>query len=451
LGAVACKQERYVEAEELMLRAITLSGSNQYYRNTRGSVRRAQGEFESAAADYRSALRLDPGLNASRRGLGICLRAVGDLSESASQLEWLVRLQPKDADAHFQLGLTLRASGHLDTALGHFRTALTLKPTDQGLRRGLAKTLLLAGNFRDGWPEYLRSLSPARLPAPDARGCPLKGTRVTVYGYEGVGDEIMAAGCIPDLVAQASAVTLYTDERLVPLFARSFPTVCCLGMDKKGAEVLVGTPEPNEAHIITPMLFPYFRPVLDAFPGRRAYLVPDSDVLAKWRQRYDRLGPGLKVGLSWRGGVDPESRSQRSIPLSHWEPVLRVRGIQFISLQYGNNAAEIEAMRKRTGVTVHYWPDTDPLANLDGFAAQMAALDLVISVDNSTVHMAGALGVPVWTLLPFAPNWRWLLEREDSPWYPSMHLLRQEKPGDWDPMLERVRADLHSRADKTSF
>jgi 2-polyprenyl-3-methyl-5-hydroxy-6-metoxy-1,4-benzoquinol methylase len=178
------------------------------------------------------------------------------------------------------------------------------------------------------------------------------------------------------------------------------------------------------------------------FPTRRRYLVADPSLVMNWRARLQELGPGLKVGVSWRGGHKPAVRQRRSIPLDRWTPVLQIPGARFVNLQYGDCAEELAQIQAATGIPVHHWSDVNPLENLENFAAQIAALDLVVSVDNSTVHFAGALGTPVWALLHFSPNWRWMLKREDSLWYQSVRLFRQPAIGDWTSVIERVAAEL---------
>jgi ADP-heptose:LPS heptosyltransferase len=148
------------------------------------------------------------------------------------------------------------------------------------------------------------------------------------------------------------------------------------------------------------------------------------------------------VGISWRGGSNPDAILRRSIELEQWSRLFSVSGVYFINLQYGDRAQELQKAQETFEVVIHDWEDADPLKDLDWFAAQIAALDLVISVDNATVHMTGALGKPVWTLLPFIPEWRWMLNREDSPWYPTMRLFRQPAPGDWESVMKKVADDL---------
>ncbi len=148
------------------------------------------------------------------------------------------------------------------------------------------------------------------------------------------------------------------------------------------------------------------------------------------------------MGISWRGGAVPEELRKRSVPLAAWQPVFAAADMQLVDVQHGETAGEIAACRDKLGVKIHHFDEIDPLRDLDGFAALLSALDLVISVDNSTAHLAGALGVPTWTLLPTGADWRWMRDRPDSPWFPDMWLLSQTAPGDWRGVLARVAAAL---------
>jgi ADP-heptose:LPS heptosyltransferase len=147
------------------------------------------------------------------------------------------------------------------------------------------------------------------------------------------------------------------------------------------------------------------------------------------------------VGVSWRT-ANPASSWQRNADLALWHRVLAQKGVRFVCLQYGDCAPTLKNIHETIGVEIYQDPEVDPITDLDGFAAQVAAMDLVISIDNSTVHLAGALGKPVWTLLPYAPDWRWMLGRQDSPWYPSMRLFRQAAPGNWESMFDEVAGEL---------
>jgi hypothetical protein len=306
---------------------------------------------------------------------------------------------------------------------------------------------LLTGDFARGWPEYewrwadpnvrLRSFSRPRWD-----GSSLSGKTILVCAEQGIGDEIMFASCIPDLVKRAGHVVLECDSRLVPLFSRSFPGV---GVSA-ACPADHGNPVPGspaiDVQIAAGSLPGYLRRSWQDFPEPHAYLVPDPGAVAKWERRYQEAGDGLNVGISWRGGRKAE-RGKRSTSLDQWADLLRTEEVSFVNLQYGGSRAEINEVSSRCGVQILDWEDANPLVNLDDFAAQIAALDLVISIDNATVHMAGALGVPVWVLQPFAPEWRWLLDREDSYWYPGVRQFRQSMPGNWGAVFERVATELN--------
>jgi hypothetical protein len=186
----------------------------------------------------------------------------------------------------------------------------------------------------------------------------------------------------------------------------------------------------------------WLRPNLASFPSRAGYLKADSTQVDLLRDRYrNQLGGRPLVGISWRGGTGANVQL-RSIPLAAWAPILAQSTFGFVNLQYGDCRADLEAVRRDLGVEILHDETVDPLKNLDDFAAQTAAMDLVISIDNSTVHMAGALNMPAWVLLPTVPDWRWMLGRSDSPWYPSVRLFRQAMAGEWAPVIERVAEEL---------
>jgi hypothetical protein len=251
-------------------------------------------------------------------------------------------------------------------------------------------------------------------------------------------DEFADAGSVRH-DATAARCILECDPRLVALFRRSYPQMDVVAESE-------ATPKlPHDVQLPIGSIAQFVRRDLASFPDRRGFLVPDESRVAAWRNRYRELPAGFTVGISWRGGADAERQRRRSIPLDRWRPLLETPGVNFVALQYGEHEDELRAVERTAGIPIHRWPDADPLRDLDGFAARIAALDLVISVDNSTVHFAGGLGVPGWVLLPFDPDWRWMLDHDDSPWYPSLRLFRQPRPGDWAPVLQDVCRELRER------
>ena len=188
----------------------------------------------------------------------------------------------------------------------------------------------------------------------------------------------------------------------------------------------------------------------DAFPREKQFLVPDSEQRGFWKERLSELGDGLKVGISWQGGKDLRVRRARSIGLELWQPLISTADVSFIDLQYGSSSTKLSQTERDCWDSLHRWPEIDPLKNLDEFAALISGLDLVISVANSTVHFAGALGVTCWSLLPHSASWRWSISREDSYWYPSVKLFRQSTPRSWSPVLEQVQHELQALSSEAS-
>jgi hypothetical protein len=297
-----------------------------------------------------------------------------------------------------------------------------------------------------GWDAYEQRLrfgeGRRSIPANRWNGTPLRGRSIFVHSEQGIGDQVMFASCLPDLLKEAGPSFVECDPRLVPLFARSFPQMTAIApAAHPAATPPAGTYDVTEFLGTLPK---YSRRRLDDFPRTAGYLRPDPSLVAKWRSSLARLGSAIKVGISWQGGKDAETRCRRSIPLDRWGPIFQVPGVRFVNIQYGAAAADSVVAKRRFGIALDDGTDCDPLTNLDDFAAKLAALDLVISVDNSTAHLAAAIGKPVWTLLPFAADWRWMLDRESTPWYPTMRLLRCRAADNWSELLERTARLLTS-------
>ncbi len=182
----------------------------------------------------------------------------------------------------------------------------------------------------------------------------------------------------------------------------------------------------------------FFRATREDFPPRERFLAADPNLVAQWRDRFESLGPGLKVGISWRAGGKPLERRKRSTPLDLWAPLFAVQNTHFVNLQYGDAIDDVADVRDRFGLTLHDWEQGDPLVDMDSFAAKIAALDLVISVGNATVHLAGSVGTSAWTLLPMIPSWRWMVRGDKSPWYSTVRLFRQPRRNDWQPVFDRL-------------
>jgi tetratricopeptide (TPR) repeat protein len=485
LGIAYRSLGRTAEAVEALRRSAQLDSTSAEVRYNLGNTLKDAKEFTEAAAAFRASVERDPGNPEAWTGLGDALREERQFEESRRCHERAISLSPRLADAHYNLGLTcgdegnhseavfcfLRAAslrpdftdahvalGNLQEDLGDFRRAvasydraLTLKPQLTAARFNRSLALLRQGDLAAGWNAYesrwRNNGKPRVFAEPEWDGSLQPEKTILVYSEQGVGDEIMFASCFGEAIERTKQCLIECDPRLRGLFARSFPAVRLFPRAGQIDPSDVQDLPAFDVQIAAGSLPRRLRPSFDAFSPHAGYLTPDPQRVTDWRSRFERLDAGLIVGISWRGGKDAATRRRRSTQLAQWAALFRIPGIAYVNLQYGDCDSEIEQCARDLGVTIHDWDDSDPLHDLDGFAAQVAALDLVISVDNATVHLAGALNVPVWTLLPFACDWRWFNSREDSPWYPSMRLFRQTSAremalSDWDEVFQRTATAL---------
>ena len=436
LGNIFLAQKRFDEAKKEFKKTLALDSSIPVAANNLGGILQSQGELAEAKTYFHQAITLSPDYAEAWNNYGNCLMQENNLQEAETATRKAIELKPDFADAYNNLGVVLRMLGRPDEAKAAHEDALRLQPDSVKAKFNESILDLLRGNFRNGWAGYeLRwkadedhefSGSYLDISVPLWDGSSLEGKRILIWGEQAVGDQIMFASMVPDLVAARAKVRVACEPRLIPLFQRSFP----------GIEVSEKATEDGiDCHLPMGSLALHLRPDGASFPDRPAYLRADPDRTREIRERYSSLFPAWRlIGISWRSGNKSQGRA-RSILLDDWQGILGTEGCAFINLQYGDVTQEIKALHDRTGLVVHHDDAIDPLKDMDAFASQIAALDQVISIDNSTVHAAGALGVPVWTLLSLAPEWRWFLDRESSLWYPAMRLFRQTKLGKWDDVI----------------
>jgi Flp pilus assembly protein TadD len=405
------------------------------------------GDAEAALESCRTALRLHPESPEAHNCLGLALRLKGKTVEAIDAHRTALRLRPDDPKAYNNLGVVLQAQGRIDEALAAYAKAVELKPGYREAQCNKGMLHLLRGEFEPGWRGYEQGLYAKR---PRVRllnrsidlwdGTAISGKRIVVAAEQGIGDQIMFASMLPDLVRRGATCLVDLDERLYPLLRRSIDGLTVIPHEAGALPAIETMAIDYQAPIGG--LCRWLRPDLASFPVRAGYLKADPSRRDQFRRSYrDRFGDRPLVGISWRGGTGEVARV-RTISLTAWAPILRQSAFGFVSLQYGDCRADIAAARDALAVEIHSDDEVDPLKNLDDFAAQTAAMDLIVSVDNSTVHMAGALDVPVWVLLPAVPDWRWMLDRSDSPWYRSVRLFRQTTPGDWSSVVAAVADEL---------
>ncbi|HKA46321.1 MAG TPA: tetratricopeptide repeat protein [Burkholderiales bacterium] len=413
-----------------------------------GVIELEEGEHESAAARFEEAVRLKPEYVEALSNLGyVQFKHLNRSADGERNLRRAVQLQPRFAIARLNLGLLLQDRGRLDDALAAYEEALRRAPDLAEARLNRALIWLARGDFARGWPQYesrkmgSTHFTPRPFSYPEWNGKSAPGRAVLVYGEQGLGDEIMFASCLPDLMARTGRCVIECSPKLVRLFGRSFPRAVVHGSRQTDTDLawldLVG---PVDFQIAIGSLPQYFRRSRADFPDHAGYLAADDRRIAYWRERLSRLGPGLKVGISWRGGTAQTRLSLRSLAIEQCLPLLKLGGARFVSLQYTDCRDELARLRAAHGVNVEHWQDA--LDDYDETAALVAALDLVISVQTAVAHLTGALGRPVWVMVPAAPEWRYLAAGERMPWYPSARLFRQAQVGEWQPVVDRLAQEL---------
>jgi hypothetical protein len=398
------------------------------------------GRFDDAIAAYRRAIALQPDYDWAFANLGATLLDHGNAEEAILACRRAIAIRPDLLMAHFNLGTAQKAACRLDEARAAFEQAIALKPDFAEAHFSLAQLLLLQGNLPAGWAEYeyrwklsdyawLRRVH-GDFAQPRWAGEPLAGRRILLYAEQGQGDAIQYARYVPLVQRLGGQVILAVHPSLVSLLS-ALPGVTVVPLDKPGL------PE-FDLHCPLLSLPGLLRTDLDSIPADIPYLQPNPALVAHWRTRLGDA-PGPRVGIVWAGNPGQTGDRLRSPRLAAMAPLFTAPA-SFVALQVGPGRQDIQS---------HPLPDNvlDLGAEIRDFAdtaAIIANLDLVISSCTAPLHLAGALGVPVWGLIPFAPHFAWLMQRTDSPWYPSLTLYRQDRPGrDWSTPVARALADLH--------
>ena len=443
-GRGLAARQRYEEALECYNHALAIRSNVPQIWANRGRALRNLDRLDEAETSLREAVRLKPDLANAHTELGRVLDCLGRFDEAEASVRTALRLQPEAALVHCTLGYILYHLGRVVEAQASYRTALRLSPENRQWRVFLGEALLLAGQLEEGWKEFewrwqsegqirLRSL----FGVPSWKGEAIGDRVILLLADQGHGDALQFCRYVPQVAARARRTVLAVQPRLVRLLSR-LPGVSEIVTD--------GEPPPSFDQWCGLMSLPHaVGTTLETVPATTPYLTADPADVAHWRDRLTGLA-GLRVGLCWAGGQFNVGQIQRdrrrSITLDRLAPLGEVSGVQFISLQIGPPA--VEATRPPHGMELQdFAEDQHDFADT---AAIIENLDLIISVDTAVAHLAGALGKPVWLLNHFDTDWRWLLDRDDSPWYPSLRQFRQPTPGDWDSVISRAQDALQRLA-----
>ncbi|MCS5586801.1 MAG: tetratricopeptide repeat-containing glycosyltransferase family protein, partial [Gammaproteobacteria bacterium] len=451
LGVVLKDLKQFKKSIQSCVKAIQLNPDYAEAYNNLGATLQESGRLDEAVKSYNKATKLKPDYAEAYSNFGATLQELGRLDEAVKRYNQAIQIDPNYAEAYSNLGVAQKELGQFEEAINNYNKAIQLKPDYAEAHWNLSLVLLSLGNFKEGWKKYEHGKFTAKedriiakTPYTQWNGEPLNNKTIVITAEQGVGDEIMFASCIPDVINQhPKQIIIECDSRLAPLFERSFTQVIVIERKERSKVDWLNKVGEVDFQVSIGSLPNFFRQDLSNFPSRQSFLTPNDILRTKWRKRYNRLGEGIKIGISWAGGNNTKLKNIRSISLEVWSEIFQSKA-HFINLQYGDHSQEIKQLKLNTGIHIHDWDDADPLIDLDDFSAKISTLDLVISIDNSTVHFAGALGVPVWILLPFVPDFRWMLDCEDSPYYPSAKLFRQQNQGNWEAVISKIKKEIEN-------
>lgn len=403
-------------------------------------------KFGFALAMLRRADNMAPNNSELLNNLGMCELGCMRLDEAESLLKRALKLNPQNANAMNNLALVYVNKCEADMAIHWGQKSRAIKGDDPALMETLGYAHLMLRDWEPGWKGFEGGLN-GKIRRPRSYqgegywdGTPV-GTLV-VRGEQGIGDEISFASVIPDALKRADKVVSECDNRLLGLFKRSFANIEWHGTRFKKEELPWVADYQIDAHVLSGSLCQYFRNSDADFDGK-PYLIADPERRIQWRALLDSLGPRKKIGIAWKGGSRGTHRNRRSTDLEAFLPLFR-QDADFISLEYKDPSAEIEALEERHGITVHHWPRASEAYDMDDLAGLVAELDLVITVQTAVVHLAGALGVPCWVLVPRRPHWRYGLKGDGLPWYDSVKLYRQKS--DWAGVINKIAEDVSTHS-----
>ena len=439
MGNALQEQGNLGKAIEAYKLALLLKPDYAEAYNNIGDTFQLQEKLDEALEAYKKALSLKPDYAEAYCNMGLVLYNKGNLDEALGAYNKALALRPDYTEVYNYMGLALDDKGKIDAAIETYAKALSLKPDHIDARWNQSLALLSKGDFGRGWKQYEERWERSNkidLPyhSEKPRWAPNRDGRVLIWLEQGLGDLIMFSSIIPELYKQTKKLIVQTDDRLIPLFKRSFHSdIIYYGIKEKIPE------DEYDYHIPIGSLPLYFRTDLQSFKKNNgAYLKANNIKVENLRSKLLSDGSKKLIGISWHSTNQLRGAQNRGITLKQLTPILQLPKTKLISLQYGNVKKDIDNLFTDYGIKIHQVSKIDNMKDIDGLASLITACDSIISIDNSTIHLAGALGKKSKLLLPYSCDWRWGRGLSTSYWYNSVKLYHQTEIGNWDQVLSEL-------------
>ena len=439
-GKVLCGLDRYQDGINEFNKALAQAPNQSSIYSDRGNAEMELGFFQDAVRSYEKALSLDSKYAPAHYNRGNVLQKLSRYTEALASYDRALAINPRYAEAICNRGIVLRCMKRFDGAFASFERVLGMYPDFAEAHFAEGELRLLLGDFARGWPKYEWRWKSHSVSSPMPNFVQplwlgaeaIEGKTLLLHGEQGLGDTIQFCRYVPLVAKRGARIVLEVDTSLKELMS-----------DLSAATTVIAKGEPRPAfHMHCPLasLPLALGTRLDTIPAYERYLSVSRSRAEKWQDRLGRSPSGLRVAVNWAGNPKFRNDLSRSIGLQALSRLFGNRDTQFYSIQKELSADDSERLKNFSNV-IHLGAEIDSFSDT---AAIISLMDLLVSSDTSVAHLAGAIGAPTWTLLSFAPDWRWLLEREDSPWYPTMRLFRQPEPGNWDSVIATVSDALSS-------
>jgi tetratricopeptide (TPR) repeat protein len=418
-----------------------------------GNTYRMQGFYEKAIECFKKASAIEPHHPDVWLNKGLAFQDLNQYGQAIECYQKSLSLNPDHPNALGALALAQFQTGNVEKAEKYLDEAVKINPHDYKAHFHKGLVLIAQKKFREGWAEYewrlkggeYKYLSLFSQPVWD--GASLQNKNILVHGEQGIGDQLTYASCLNEVILQAKQTTIACHPKLVALFSNSFPNASVISLPSEW--IADGKTHPlcldQSFHFQIPMasLMKIFRNDVSSFPKHKGYLKAHGAELKEWRKNVSELGPGKKIGISWKSFsqsklVDSSERFKGNIPLDSWADLLRLDGYHLINLQYGDVEEEIREVSQKYGAKIHDWPELDQTNNLHALAAVMMNCDLVISAHTTAYNLAGALGIPGFHLMDYSLGSHQPVEMQDEAFFPSITHIRQERLDDWEGVMKRV-------------